>query len=368
MMRGMKSQLDNSESPARVPRLYFIWDCQVKTELAFIVATILMFVVIGLPLTFLIIAGVRTLTTWGSGYSTALALNLEFLLIAGLFYLASAFRRPKFRSWNPFRIRRLEWLREHPSTSSRFPHRVVELIHHGHQKCAWGLKKHLAKIPPGNCIAIDFTEDEATRARSRSVQAFEPICWEARDSQMLALVEELPALRTEQRRPFLHTSLDDHVARFIRFFPMTLVIFALGKAIVSGQSWISLLQDSRGVIVGLCVLFSIFAFGALVIGRKYYLVPGGLVRVENGLFFRKPRIDLLTPRDTSIVAYGSGGVILVSGGKAKIIETDRNQVAALLIAWLSQARPPTMEELRTLHAPENEPSPRVPHGDATPSG
>lgn len=133
---------------------------------------------------------------------------------------------------------------------------------------------------------------------------------------------------------------------------LSISIGSLARASMRGQSLLSALNWSHLVLAVIAISMTVAAYRYLVVGRQFFLVPGGLVRLENGLLFRTPRLALHTPGDTSLVMYREGGVFLLTEGRASFVSTDTSMLQGLLIAWLSTARTPTMEELRMLLAPE----------------
>jgi len=227
----------------------------------------------------------------------------------------------------------------------RFPHRLIEWHHYRFREKSLDTKASASKLRPGEVILLYFPHDETVRYAERSGLVFEPIPLRANESRVkwLCATPEAPREAIAPVVPLRQRIWRELSRR--RRLPFGAVI----SAVIVIQAWVNTYWLKASL---LALVLAVNFLPMLIVGRQYFLVPGGLVRLENGLRFRTPRIELLTPRNSSLVLYADGGAFVATGGKATFIPTDETMIRALIRAWLSTARTPTMSELRTLLAQE----------------
>ena len=109
---------------------------------------------------------------------------------------------------------------------------------------------------------------------------------------------------------------------------------------------------STRTLIAIAAVFLLLALGGLwpLFYRVcWWLVPGGLVRETTALWCRQPHLSLLTPANTPIVIDARSGTgFVLDGGCVRRFDCDGDVSWAVAAAWISRARRPTMDELRTL--------------------
>lgn len=346
---------------ACTPRVTRLWSGALASELGFIFLSVILVMLVGLPISGVIAISISYL--FGSrGLAAPLGIASFVGSIIAIMVFVERIRPRKREAWNTFRTKRLKWVMERSDVFSRVPHRFVEFHQLGHSKSSRSMIRKLSRIRPGEAILID-TLGAPPLPLLRSSFAFEPVEWSASDSFVsLSLIDNQDAVDTvEHDNGALlkrRGRRANNVFGWIVF--LSISIGTLARASMQGQTLLSALNWSHLIVAGLAISMIVAAYRFLVVGRQFFLVPGGLVRLENGLRFRTSRLALLTPSNASLVMYREGGVYLVTEGRAAFVGADTSMLQALLIAWLSTARTPTMEELRTLLISDGElPSPVV---------
>jgi len=335
-----------------IPRVWFIWDCVLRTDPLAILAAVAAFFFIGVPFLFVTLNWLHSTPFHNHSLAFPFSFVLCFGVGGGIVLAVGKLMHRRKRARNRFRVARLERFLKSSGARVRFPHRFVEYHHFSLVEKSGGLKKHLAKIAPGEIIVVGCPRNETDWRVRRSQSVFEPIPWG--DERMLWLLTELAEPNpetepepTEAEPPVSWRSrASGLVPLLIHLFLVVIGIRALIKALMTGQTaWIWVC----GIVL---VLLAFTAVHYLIIGRQYFLVPGGLVQLETGLLYRTPRLELFTPRNSALMLYAEGGAFVASQGKVRFLESDALMAQCLLLAWLNEARTPTMDELRTLLAPE----------------
>lgn len=348
-------ELQNQKPVPSGPRVTRLWSGALASDLSFIFLTVILVMLAGLPFSCVIAISMRGL--FGRGLGAPLGIACFVGSIIAIMVFVERIRPRRREGWNSFRTKRLKWVMERPDVLSRVPHRFVEFHQLGHSKTSRSMMKQLSRIRPGEAILIDsLTADPLPFLRSSI--SFEPVQWSASESlSALTLIEPQDAGRTVEANGPVDGAVFRRRGRgantvFGWIVILTISIGSLASASIRGQSLVSALNWSHLILAVIAASMIVAAYRHLVVGRQFFLVPGGLVRLENGLLFRTPRLALLTPKNSSLVMYRDGGVYLLTEGRPAFVTTDASMLQGLLIAWLSTARTPTLNELRTLLAQE----------------
>ena len=307
------------------------------------------FFLIGVPLLYVSLTWLHSTSFTNHALALPVSILSCFAVGGGVIASVGALMSRRRLSWNRHRVARLEQFLQNENARRRFPHRFIEFHHFTALEKSGRIKKHLAKLPPGEIIVLDCPRELTDWRVRRSQSSFEPIPWEQGEERLFWLLSELPDPENEPRMSQPPTPVNwrqrikSWVPLLSSLFLMLVGLRSLIRAVISGK-WTAAAWGC-GIVLG---VLAIAAFSSLVVGRRYFLVPGGLVRLENGLLFRKPRLELFTPRNASMLLYPDGGVFIASQGKVQFLECSEEMSFCLMLAWLNEARPPTMQELRTL--------------------
>ncbi len=319
-----------------------------RTDPLAILVAVAAFFFIGVPL--LIVSLNWLHSTPFSNHALALPVSILicFAVIGGIVLSVGKLMNRRKRSWNRFRVARLKRFLQHAGARRRFPHRFIEFHHYSNVEKSPGLKKHLAKLPPGEVIVVDCPRNETDWRVRRSQSTFEPIPWEPGEER-LWLLTELPDPDDDPRvsEPVTGVTARRRITAWIpRLFSLIMMFIGLRsliRGLIAGQ-WTA---AAWGCGIVLAVL-ALVAFNSLVVGRRFFLVPGGLVRLETGLLFRTPRLELFTPLNATLMLYADGGGFVASQSRVQFIDGDDFMMLCLMLAWINEARTPSMQELRTL--------------------
>ena len=337
------------------PRVTRLWRGAVASDLSYLFLTVILVVVVGLPLSCVIAISTRALLG-GALAAPAGMVSLVCLIVASM-VLVEKIRPRKMESWNRFRLERLKWMMERPDVLSRVPHRFVEFQHHVHSRISRDMLRQLSKIRSGESVLIDNLKADRLPI-PESYSAFEPIEWKESESLISLTMAETGVGGAKVNSPragsgtFLNRPIKGFNSGVGWMVVIAISVSSLVRASMRGQSALAALNWTHLLLAIIAISTIYAAYQYLVIGRQFYLVPGGLVRLENGLRFRTPRIALLTPDNTSLVMYREGGVYLITEGNATLVAAESAMIQALIIAWTSRARRPTVEQLRLLLAPD----------------
>ena len=290
--------------------------------------------------------------SWKLGPAMAVgALFVAVLLSLLVATIVLQFLRYNRRSRVPFRVERLRSISQCDDFAKLLPHRWVEFLCHKFRRGSLGINGEMCALAPGEVITVNLANYEAGTSPWQflaSDLSFEPTPWKAFDSRM----RELLSVATENQSRAWDRQDEREKERMIGAhrpwipwsafvgLPVILSSLAIGATSTASVGSIS--------VVGLLVLLMIIVVRFLVVGSAYYLVPGGLVRIKHGLLYRKPQLHLLTPGNAALVLYVEGGCHIITREHSERVRTDTNMNRALLLAWTSSARTPTMQELRTL--------------------
>jgi hypothetical protein len=262
------------------------------------------------------------------------------LLFIGFF---SWDRRQQYKS-RILRRTRLERMTADPRAFVRFPHRHLELLYH-HRKVRWkAIRSLLARMPARTVVLVDCP----TKSRNFPVatQFFEPI----------DILEDMGSLFG-----ILNGTIDFHgnsdtdssgstsriVSRIIAVVLSILFVnfmiwaaykfylFAIGNGTTG--AWLSAMM--------LCFFLG-FVVWLILRQRNWYLIPGGLVRVEQKLWKKQSDVILSCPDSSPLLLYFAEdqGFVVAS---SEILEFyfDEMEGLAILSGWLSTARRPSLEEI-----------------------
>jgi hypothetical protein len=271
-------------------------------------------------------------------------------------------RKNKARRSMSGRFRRLEALLAHPEGVSRFPHRATEyyLQQHPYVSNGKGVREMMKRCPPGTAILCNVPSPTKLPPPRAHEIAFEPILRDQNGCLQLlsmgydgSIPENLrgtvlraknsgEAWRTIRRR-FPSLLIEYTVIIFICLFIATLILVTI-TAIGQGN-W-----DQLRVTLPLLLILAISGAIASFLEKKVWGVPRGFFLAPDSALMDRTKFTLCT-RDSHRLLYlpvRPRMVILVSSEKIDAtVRASLPELYAILTAWLSEARPPTQDEIRS---------------------
>jgi len=109
-----------------------------------------------------------------------------------------------------------------------------------------------------------------------------------------------------------------------------------------------------GALVGLPWLLSTL-LQTIFPPLHWWIVPGGIVRLRHATWCRAAEVSLLTPENASLLVHRGRQCDLIKGSDiVRIFFPEYLGPWCTLFAWISTARTPTLEEVRSLLDPEGD--------------
>lgn len=264
------------------------------------------------------------------------------------------------------RTARLERIAAHPD-ATRLPHRLVELT--------WRrgpnpreLARLVTTLPPRRLIVVNGPRGGPLALPDFVDREFEPAQLPHEAEQLLDGLADRPAVRAEDpagcgavRATRTVCGGEQHSAsRNGRRRMWNLILFAVAMLpasvetlhVVMGRArfeWHSPFWLMLGALLLVCAI-------PYIVEQRMWLVPGGVVCCGHAAWRRKPRLRVMWAGVSSLIVDLRDGRAVAAVDRRVVILPCAGRVRAalaLLAAWRSTARRPTMEELRTLFDPEN---------------
>jgi hypothetical protein len=276
-------------------------------------------------------------------------------VIVGILY--SRWRLNRAARRRPFREARLKLLLSDPGASQRFPHRVVEHSLLRRMTSRRLMSRLLGQFDPGVVVFLNGpTLKGGPQPQSNDVP-FEPIDLEEDLDRLywlfwLNVGEQVEShqfdAQAENREDERGSESFWQVAKaFVRAYggliPLVLLI---GVVIVRPSA-------TMIIVLILSMLPLITAWLTLLfVERKWWLVPGGLIRREALLWRNEPRVTLHAPQHTPlIVDMRSGTGFLLDEGRTRRFPCQGLIAWVVIAGWISHARTPSVEEAVSFAGP-----------------
>lgn len=253
----------------------------------------------------------------------------------------------------PFqRTERLKRLVLQSDTFVRLPHRVIEYLLRNRKSTPKKLQLLFQRIPSNSiCIIEDHGNDTLGSLRVSSV-SFEPV-----DITIdTKFIQDLIDLHSETETSG-DNSNKEHSTTSYNPISSTLVkvrniIISSTAAIVGYVSIIYNLIIHQNVGLTVIILAVTLATSGytytLIINRRWWLVPGGLIYREDFAWRKGMRCSLITPDQSPLILDWRTGIgMVVDGGKVRKFSMGEHARWLVAAGWISQARTPTLEEVQS---------------------
>lgn len=259
------------------------------------------------------------------------------------------FPRVRHRRWlrrSPERVLRLERIARANDTFSRVPHRHLECLllqpHWTHKQVA----KILTNCGPGHLFVAEDKAEPRYERPIAQVFEFEPIDIMRDEKDMVQIVAMHTGEDPADKKRVLEIQKGDK--RRTRRIGDAIVRFCFYLLVVNGL--VSFIRAPS--MTWITVFFAIVVTGLLWRlwgGRRWWIVPGGLVYREDFFWRRKLRVQLLTLKDASLfVDFRSQTGTIVDRTRTLRFHADAYALWVVMAGWISQARIPTEEEVASL--------------------
>ncbi len=275
-----------------------------------------------------------------------------FLAISLIFLLLMIHRQYRLRNTPTSRFRHLSRLLAHPQALNRFPHRAVEIIYRSaceppHDR----LHNLLKKLPKGVHILVNGPKRIDDTLPASSEIFFEPIALdESADYMDLIGHDHEKRIHDSGKGNTLSNFLKDKPTarslpiRHILVAASTLLLFVFG---IYGNNVLFIML---GII---CIgqtpsIFVIRYLVPLFRSSQWWYIPGGIVNREYR--FWKKRLDVKiihAPQTVSVYDMRSKNMLILHEDRIINFTLNPIQYFAFLVAWLSTARTPSEEEIKS---------------------
>lgn len=290
--------------------------------------------------------------------------GLAVLSIAMLALLYMALRLSYRRYFVPQRLKRLHGIAAHPQAASRLPHRLLEFEYRRRKFFSLTRRDMLRFIAPGQVVALGIERLPSRIEWCGHGESFEPI-------EIRPITNGLKELVALTGSPDPLQLLGQPVTARIKAARKARKLLGAMLAIVGivllwQNGSLPMLATNpigawRGILLGVLLpamfLTVLVGMPLLILHlrdqffmRRTYIVPGGFAWVTHRIGQRETLIERATAQDSPLL-IGSGGVLVSCGGKPRGISLALCRDAAVS-NWLSDARTPTMEELRAYFSAE----------------
>lgn len=284
-------------------------------------------------------------------------LGLSIGLVLGIGWMPLFLRLRAMHQVAPYRWRidRLRWLLSNPAASERLPHRIVEHFLLGPGGTEHKLERILVGLPTGTVVAINASQALRFHLPANDT-FFEPIAVDELHDE--GFESEWPDIRLDSQRNLLKPEgkwpalsgearkLNGMILWFNIFLIVVLLIAYLGGWGGSGH-W-------KPISILVAVLTLNFV-SKDVAGRRWWLVPGGMVFRDHRSWRSTTRVGMVTAeRSPLIVHLGADFGVVRHQGRAVRFDVPDSAGWCVLAAWMSTATRPTKEEILAFFGPDAE--------------
>ncbi len=267
-------------------------------------------------------------------------------------------RRKVVTKWDFARMRqdRLRTVTAQPEAAVRLPHRTIELSYleqFGRYVSVKPFIRRATKLAlqaalPQTTILVNTPQWARFFVDNPTESPFEPV--DVRDVEALGRLFQCSIEQNDLDRsdwPSEFSLADEHEQpEGFRVFRSGFSVFwsVCVTALVLYFLWRRGDVRLLSLVVGFATLFRIRGIIGFFGGTNWWLVPGGVVRIRYRVWQKEDRIQLFTSAEMPLIIdfHKHTGYVNVDGKTVKIPSD-----WPLLIAWLSRARTPTIEEIRT---------------------
>ena len=283
---------------------------------------------------------------------TSFFIALALFAAIGPFIWVRIFRRWRF--WNAhrktsLRTRRLARIVGQPGAIQKLPHRVVEYLMRRGPLSSRRLNRFIHDAPPLFVVVANYSPKHPPWPLPVSVP-FEPVELRSDRQRILMLVTATLEAQygtafevtgnTTELRSFRSLLLRSAWFFYMFVFVLLPVCYLVYDFAIHGIGWHNIFP-----ILIILYLLSLTLI-PLVAERKWWLVPGGLVYREYRVWRSRLRAGFIKPFDTPLIVDVRSGIAFVRRRRNFLGLRCPNLASWVLVAaWLSRARPPTVEEI-----------------------
>jgi len=253
------------------------------------------------------------------------------------------------------RIDRLRLLLSNPAAKQRLPHRKVEHFLLGLAGTEHKLERILPGLPPGTVVAVNSPSDLRIRVSANDI-FFEPMP-----------VNELPDLESESEWPDIELKSQRSVLKpegkspgfrgdlralgGIVFWLYILLLPVLAVAKLGGWGGAGLWKPIGFLVVG----FALHLVSREVAGRRWWLVPGGMIFRDHRSWRRTTRVGMVTAESSPLIVHvGADFGVVMHQGRAVRFDVPESAGWCVVAAWISTAPRPTRKEILAFFGPDAE--------------
>lgn len=254
-----------------------------------------------------------------------------------------------------FRSERLERVFRIGAASHRLPHRAVEQALRCAQPGRRRTKKAVRLVPPRNVVCVNFAPRRMNRPPATEI-SFEPIDLRTERDRIPPIIDSMGAIEQGilPRAP-IDSETKKSIGRSIGvglFFPifllMALFVWLLPLGIIGGAVYLFVTHAGPYAWIALGLSLLAYLLFRLLRQERWFVVPGGLVYEEIWVFPRLQRFSMMTSRTHNLFIDMRLGIAGVLNDRRVRLFACPGQVGWMVLAgWISQARQPTLNEIRT---------------------
>ncbi len=255
---------------------------------------------------------------------------------------------------------RLSAIAAHPDATARLPHRLVEQA----LRRFWRrrpLRRALQAIGPGRVILNLGSINGRPRLPTPAEQRFEPLDLRRDPDRWLALLEQTTGItvgnvsaattRGEDAAERTQRKRDASRDRLNRMSGWLGTVMAVAF----------ILRDAYGMATAGRHGFTLYGYGGvltlvvvvrLLIGTRWWLVPGGLICRRHRAWRKHVWASLATPDTTALFVDLNGRIALIHRGRLKQRSVWPFHVWPLIAGWISTTPPPTRDAVLSFVGPD----------------
>ncbi len=278
--------------------------------------------------------------------------------LAAAIWFWAAGRHDRLMRESAGRNKRLLRIVSVPSSSERFPHRLIEASLRSFNPFKKKVRTTTQGIPPRNLIIVVSLSDVGLILPTPSEVDLEPIeiCPESEAifknngallvgairSGELKIATEVEVEEAKESEVEWHPTIRRRLAPLVPWFGYAFCFWVVLDEVMNGGFRMKLLY-----FVGAVIPLSAFTY-RLFFERRWWLVPGGLAYREVAAWRRGMRVGLITPEDSSLVLdWRSGDGYLHDGSRGFHFKCGEYAGWAIACMWMSTARRRTLSEMRS---------------------
>jgi hypothetical protein len=320
-----------------------------------LVVGILVSYLVGLGLLMILAPFVEARTNISHGEMLGASALLAFLPTAVWIWLLSPVAHAPGKSGGRHRGKRLASLLAHGEAAARFPHRLFEQRFLKLKGSLWAMRSAFLEVPNGWALLLN--PPTGLRPGVNGV-SFEPIDIMQDSEQMTWLIFmnlrqqgcecEIQGGPDGRHTPTIREQLRAARAVLRRWGWLAwyaLVAYWAYQSLKTG-GWSHL--TSAAILLFLLALRTSPWWLSLFAERRWWVVPGGLVCRSFRFWRRGLELEVFTPEDTPLLVDArSGRGYVVKEGRVRWFPCQQWVAWLVVAAWISQARRPTPDELRS---------------------